>query len=248
MAGRLEGRKAVITGGTRGIGLAIARAFQAEGASLLLTGTSEATIGRARPIVAAEGCHWLALDLVEAGAEERLIEAAMDALGGIDVLVNNAAVIDQPGIWDTTAEAFDRVLAVNLRAVFLCARAAALRMRDAGGGSIVNLGSVAGQIGGVATGPAYVAAKAGIEGLTRSLARHLAPHGIRVNCIAPADIETDMTAAWPEALRARLISMTPLGRFARPEEVTGAAVFLACDESSFVTGQTINVNGGVYMG
>ena len=148
-----------------------------------------------------------------------------------------------------TPEQWDRVATVNLRAVFFCAREAAKAMRDRGqGGSIISLASVAGQIGGVATGPAYVAAKAGVIGLSRSLARHFAPFAVRVNCIAPADIETDMTAAWPEELRARLTAMTPLGRFGTADEVAGAAVYLASDEASYVTGQTLNVNGGLYMG
>jgi 3-oxoacyl-[acyl-carrier protein] reductase len=246
MAGRLQGKKAIVTGGTRGIGLAIARTFLHEGAYLLATGTSEATVEHARANLPAKECHWLVLDLAQAGAEEHLIQAAGEKLGGIDILVNNAAIVDQPDLWTVTAETFDRVLAVDLRAVFLCSRAAAQVMHD--GSSVINMGSVAGQIGGVATGPGYVSAKAGVEGLTRSLARHFAPRGIRVNCIAAGDIDTDMTADWPQEVRARLIAMTPLGRFGQPEEVVGAAVYLASDESSFVTGQTININGGIYMG
>jgi 3-oxoacyl-[acyl-carrier protein] reductase len=115
------------------------------------------------------------------------------------------------------------------------------------GGSIVNLSSIAGQHGGVAGSPAYASSKAAVIGLTRSLARRFASSRIRVNCIAPADIETDMTAGWPQELRDRLIAMTPLARFGTVAEVSGAATFLASDEASFITGQTLSINGGAFM-
>jgi NAD(P)-dependent dehydrogenase (short-subunit alcohol dehydrogenase family) len=120
-------------------------------------------------------------------------------------------------------------------------------MRDTGGGSIINVASIAGQHGGVAGSPAYASSKAAVLGLTKSLARRFAPYGIRVNCLSPADIETDMTASWPAALRDKLNAMTPLGRFGTTDEVNGAALFLASDEASFITGQTLSINGGAYM-
>jgi 3-oxoacyl-[acyl-carrier protein] reductase len=135
-----------------------------------------------------------------------------------------------------------------LRATFFVARDSAVAMRRNGGGSIINVSSIAGQHGGVAGSPAYASSKAAVIGLTRSLARRFAPHNIRVNGIAPADIETDMTANWPQDLRDRLNALTPMNRFGTTDEVTGAAVFLASDEASFVTGQTLSINGGAYMG
>ena len=120
-------------------------------------------------------------------------------------------------------------------------------MRDRKAGSIVNVSSIAGQHGGIAGSPAYASSKAAVIGLTRSLARRFAPIGVRVNCIAPADIETDMTASWPQELRDRLNALTPLGRFGRAGEVAGAVTFLASDEASFITGQTISINGGAFM-
>jgi 3-oxoacyl-[acyl-carrier protein] reductase len=120
-------------------------------------------------------------------------------------------------------------------------------MKTRGGGCIVNISSIAGQHGGIAGSPAYDSSKAAVIGLTRSLARRFAAHGIRVNCIAPADIETDMTANWPKELRQRLVDLTPLGRFGEPNEVSGAAVYLVSDEASFVTGQTLSINGGAFM-
>ena len=137
--------------------------------------------------------------------------------------------------------------AVNLRALFFLAREAAKSMRERGGGSILNLGSIAGQNGGIAGSPAYASSKGAVITLTRSLARRFAPHRIRVNCLSPADIETGMTAGWPQELRQRLIAITPLGRFGEVAEVTGAAVFFASDESSYVTGQTLSINGGAFM-
>jgi 3-oxoacyl-[acyl-carrier protein] reductase len=121
-------------------------------------------------------------------------------------------------------------------------------MRERGGGSILNISSIAGQNGGIAGSPAYAASKGAVITLTRALARRFAPHRIRVNCLSPADIETDMTAGWPQELRDRLIAITPLARFGAVDEVTGAAVFFASDESTYVTGQTLSINGGAYMG
>ena len=135
----------------------------------------------------------------------------------------------------------------NLTAPFFLAREAARVMGEKAGGSITNMSSIAAQTGGLAGSPAYAASKAGLVGLTRSLARRFADLGVRVNAISPADIETDMTAGWSADLRQRLIDLTPLGRFGEAAEVAGAAIFLASDEASFITGQTIGINGGAHM-
>jgi 3-oxoacyl-[acyl-carrier protein] reductase len=195
----------------------------------------------------ADRCLGIVAELSVPDAEARLIERAAHSLGRVDVLVNNAGVASASDAWAMTLEEWDRVVNVNLRSVFFLSQAAARSMRGHNG-SIINVSSIAGQNGGIAGSPAYAAAKAGVIGLTRSLARRFAADDIRVNCIAPADIETDMTAGWPMPLRERLIGLTPLGRFARPDEVSGAAVFLASDEASYVTGQTLSINGGAYMG
>lgn len=243
------GRKVLVTGGSRGIGLDLARAFLDEGASVVISARTEDALAKAAgELGAPEKLRTVAADLAEPGAPTRLVDASVAALGGLDVLINNAGHAGPADPWKVDEATWDMVQAVNLRAAFFCARAAAAAMRGRKAGAIVNISSVAGQIGGAATGPAYVAAKAGMIGLTRSLARHFAPLGIRVNCIAPADIETDMTAGWPEELRQRLKAMTPLGRFGQVAEVRGAVLYLASEASSFVTGQTLNVNGGIYMG
>jgi 3-oxoacyl-[acyl-carrier protein] reductase len=240
----------LVTGGTRGIGLSIAQAYLARSARVMITGQSEAGLAAAAAHLGDSTRYsGVAVDLAKRGAPEQCVHAALEKFGRLDVLVNNAAVTGPTDPWGIDLEEWDQVHSVNLRASFFCAREAARAMEEGKrGGSIINISSVAGQIGGAATGPAYVSSKAGLIGLTRSLARHFARFGVRVNCIAPADIETAMTAAWPKALRERLISATPLARFGRTEEVAAAAVFLGSDAASYITGQTININGGLYMG
>lgn len=240
---RLAGKIALITGGTRGIGAGIVRAFLAEGATVAFSGTSRQSIEK----LGFEDAAGFVSDLGEVEAPAQLVHAVIERFGGLDVLVNNAGVGSRASEWELTPQEWDRVHAVNLRAVFFLSRQAALSMRERGGGSIVNVSSIAGQNGGIAGSPAYGSSKGAVITLTRSLARRFAPHRIRVNCLSPADIETDMTAGWPKELRERMIAMTPLARFGEVDEVTGAALYLASDESTYVTGQTLSINGGAYM-
>jgi 3-oxoacyl-[acyl-carrier protein] reductase len=245
---RLSGKIALVTGGTRGIGRAIVEAFLREGASVLFSGrTDESVRAAANWLPPSAAAETVVADLSEADAPESLVARCKARFGGLDILVNNAGVISRVGEWELTPDEWDRVHDVNLRAVFFLSRAAAAAMRGRGGGSIVNVSSIAGQHGGIAGSPAYASSKAAVIGLTRSLARRFAAHRVRVNCIAPADIETDMTATWPQELRRRLIDMTPLARFGEPDEVSGAALYLASDEAAFVTGQTLSINGGAFM-
>jgi 3-oxoacyl-[acyl-carrier protein] reductase len=245
---RLDGKVAIVTGGTRGIGLAIVRAYLREGARVVYSGTSQASLERARAALpAGADAEGVIADLRDPANGTFVVERASARFGGVNVLVNNAGTLSRRDEWETTPEDWDLVMGVNLRTVFFITRDAARVMKGRGGGSIVNIASVAGQIGGIAGSPAYSAAKAGVLGLTKSLARRFAPLGIRVNAISPADIETDMTAGFPPEIRARLIGMTPLGRFGTVDEVVGAAVYFAADESNYVTGQTLAVNGGLFM-
>jgi 3-oxoacyl-[acyl-carrier protein] reductase len=245
---RLKDKIALVTGGTRGIGAGIVQAFLDEGATVAFSGTSSGTIAKASQSFGSSAAHhgFLA-DLTDQHAPSQLVDAVIEHFGRIDILVNNAGIVSRMSEWDLTPEEWDRVHDVNLRATFFVAREAANAMRRNGGGAIINVSSIAGQHGGIAGSPAYASSKAAVIGLTRSLARRFAPVGIRVNCLAPADIETDVTSGWPQELRDRLNAMTPLNRFGAVSEVTGAAVFLASSEASYVTGQTLSINGGAYM-
>ena len=248
MTGRLSGKAAVVTGGTRGIGRAITEAFLAEGAKVTIVGTDEQSVGIAlADIGESERLDGIATDFSRDSSGSVVIAKALGHFSRLDVLVNNAGIGSFQGPFELTSDEWERVFSVNLTAPFFLAREAARVMGEHGGGSIVNIASIAAHTGGLAGSPAYAASKAGLLGLTKSLARQFGEIGVRVNAISPADIETDMTADWPQEIRHKLIAMTPLGRFGRVEEVTGAAIFLASDEASYVTGQTLGINGGVHM-
>lgn len=245
---RLSGRVALVTGGTRGIGLAIAKAYLAEGASVMIAGATGKSLRSADlTALASSRLATVAGNLESPETPDVLVSATIARFGSLDVLVNNAGILGPSDLQELDTDHWDRVLNVNLRSAFFTSRAATGHMLGRGG-CIINLSSVAAQLGGTATSPAYVASKAGLIGLTRSLARHFAPLGIRVNCIAPADIETDMTASWSPEVRQRLIGMTPLSRFGKASEVAGLALYLADASAAFITGQTFNINGGLYMG
>lgn len=244
------GKTILITGATDGLGKGLAMELASGDGRLILHGRDQykgqALIEELRPQATAE-LEWRPADLSSLDEVRDLAYDLQDE-DRIDVLVNNAGMVSRASEWDLDPAEWDRLHAVNVRAVFFLSRAAARSMRERGAGSIINVSSIAGQHGGVAGSPAYASSKAAVIGITRSLARRFAPIGVRVNCIAPADIETDMTASWPPELRDRLNALTPLGRFGSVEEVAGAVTFLASNEASFITGQTLSINGGAYMG
>jgi len=235
---RLEGKIALVTGGSRGIGAACATALGNAGARVAICGT------RVREL---DGEHFaFRADLSSKMGPQKAIATVLDRFGRIDILVNNAGVFDMTDFPEVTPEHWNRIHALNLRAPFFLAQHAAEAMK-AEGGVILNMSSIAGQMGGAVGNPAYPSSKAGLIGLTKALARRLAAWNIRVNCIAPADIETEMTADWPEDLRARLIAATPLSRFGTVDEVSHAAVFLCAPAASYITGQVLAINGGAFM-
>ena len=242
-------RTVIVTGASRGIGKAMAVAFGCEGAHVVVTARTTEAIEEVADRIRQGGSDALAVtaDLSVEADIQRIADAALTGFGQIDILVNNAGTGSFQGAFELTAAEWDRVFMANLTAPFFLAREAARVMGEKAGGSITNMSSIAAQTGGLAGSPAYAASKAGLVGLTRSLARRFADLGVRVNAISPADIETDMTASWPADLRQRLIDLTPLGRFGEAGEVAGAAIFLASDEASFITGQTIGINGGAHM-
>jgi 3-oxoacyl-[acyl-carrier protein] reductase len=239
----LAGRTALVTGGNRGIGRAVAVALARAGADIALTyHTREDDARETGRAIEALGRRVLVRQ-VDVGRREDLARLADDAIrtfGGVDILVNNAGIIRPQPIAEITARDWDDLIAVNLTAVFLLTQAVLPGMRERRWGRIINLSSVAAQLGGV-VGPHYAASKAGLFGLTHAYAAMLAREGITVNTIAPALIETEMVTSNPRA-RADLI---PVGRFGAVDEVADVAVMLA--GNGYTTGQTINVNGGWYM-
>jgi len=244
---RLRGKATAVTGATRGIGRAIALAFAREGAQVLVHGR-DAVAGQAvaAAIESMGGrARWHGADLAAPGAGPGVVAAALAAFGRLDMLVNNAGLFQRKPALEMTEAEWDTLLDVNLRSAFFCAQAAARAMRDRGqGGAIVNVASDAAWSGGINPCAHYAASKAGVVSFTRSLARELAPFGIRVNALAPGLITTDMGATAGSLLSDLRI---PLGREGTAEEVAAAVVFLASDEASYVTGANLNLSGGLFL-
>ncbi len=241
----LEGKRALVTGSTRGIGRAVAGLLAAEGAKVAVTGRSlEAAAAVAQEI--GNGAIGLALEVSDPASVSAAVGAAVSAWGGIDVLVNNAGMTRDNLILRMKLEDWHAVLEANLTGAFLCCKECLRHMVKARGGAIVNISSVVGELGNPGQAN-YCASKAGLEGLTRSLAREYAGRGIRVNAVAPGFIATDMTHALGEAAKESLTGQIPLGRLGTPEDVAEAVAFLASDRASYLTGQVLHVNGGMYM-
>ena len=232
MHDELRAKVALITGAARGIGASIAERFAGHGA----------TVYRADVDAGAE----LRVDVTDRAALRAAVERIVRERGGIDVLVNNAGVLAAGPFDQTSGESWDRLVAVNLTGVFNCVQAAVPAMRGRAGASIINIASVAAEKGGGAVGNVwYGATKAGVVAITKGLGRDLGPEGIRVNAIAPGFIETDLVRGQlTPQMRERILARFPLGRFAATADVAGVAVFLASDAASFITGETIAVDGG----
>jgi 3-oxoacyl-[acyl-carrier protein] reductase len=247
---RLEGKAAIVTGASRGLGRAIALAFAREVADVLVNyAAQEARAAEVSAAVEKLGRRAILqrADVSDAAQVRAMVQAAMAGFGRVDILVNNAGITLPKGLLETSEAEWDRVLAINLTGVFLCCQTVAEAMVAQGGGRIINIASTAGQAG-ILSGPAYCASKAGVLGLTKCLARAFAPHNVRVNAISPAMIDTEILY-WrtPEQWKETLESI-PLQRLGSPDDLAEAAVFLASSGGNFVTGATIDVNGGLYMG
>ncbi|WP_026932238.1 3-oxoacyl-ACP reductase FabG [Glycomyces tenuis] len=239
----LERRTAVITGAAQGLGFAIAQACLAEGANVVIGDLDGAAAAAAR-LAGEDRAVGLACDVTSEADVDRLLAAAVAAFGGVDVMVNNAGITRDKTMRKMTLDDFGAVIDVHLRGTWLGTRAAASVMREQGrGGSIVNMSSISGKVGNPGQ-TNYSAAKAGIVGLTKAAAKEVGFAGVRVNALQPGIIETAMTRKLSDEVRASRLADVPLGRFGRPEEVAQAAVFLASDMSSYLTGVTIEIAGG----
>jgi 3-oxoacyl-[acyl-carrier protein] reductase len=240
-------RIALVTGASRGIGAAIAQELAARGYRVIGTATTEAGAEKISAALAAHaGCRGAALDVNDAAAAEALIESIVKEHGALHVLVNNAGITRDQLAMRMKDDDWDAVLDTNLKAVFRMSRAVMRPMMKQRQGRIINITSVVGASGNPGQAN-YAAAKAGVAGMTRALARELGSRNITVNCVAPGFIDTDMTRALPEAARDALLGNIALGRLGRPEEIAGAVAFLASPAAAYVTGTTLHVNGGMYM-
>lgn len=241
---RLDGRKALVTGASGGIGAAIARQLHDAGATVALTGRRADALAELAQALG-DRVHVHAADLADPAAAEALVKA-VEGQTGLDVLVNNAGLTRDNLALRLKDEDWSAVLETNLLAAFRLARASLRGMMKRRFGRILNITSIVGVTGNAGQSN-YAASKAGLVGMSKSLAQEVAARGITVNCIAPGFIETAMTDALGEDQRARLLAAVPAGRLGRPDDVAAAAVYLASDEAAYVTGQTLHVNGGMAM-
>jgi len=242
----LQGKKALVTGASRGIGRAIADRFLAEGAEVWGLGTKEPADLADRVAAAGGRLHWIVADVGALDSIEAIVEGALKEAGGFDVLVNNAGITRDGLSFRMGLADFQKVLDVNLTAAFLIARTVGRDMIRRKAGSIINMSSVVG-VHGNGGQANYAASKAGLIGVTKSLAQEVASRGVRVNAIAPGYIATDMTDAIPEGAKDKLLDHIPLKRMGKAEDIAEAALFLASDGSSYITGQVIAVDGGMFI-
>ncbi len=243
----LRDRVAFVTGASRGIGRAVAVRLAASGAAVAACARGDHAGGVAAEIAAAGGrAEALSADVTSAGELQAAVRAALDRFGRIDILVNNAGIARDQLLMRMKPEEWDAVIATNLTAAYSCTQAVLRPMLRQRWGRVVNVGSVVGQSGNPGQAN-YAASKAGLIGFSKALAQEVAARGITVNVVAPGFIETDMTAAIGDAAREALTARIPAGRLGQPEDVAAAVCYLASEEASYITGQVIGVNGGMYM-
>ena len=244
----LEGKVALITGGARGIGKELALRFAKEGSDIaicdvnmeLLEQTAEEIRGMDKDVLVFKA------DVTSSTEVQNMLDKILDKFKKLDILINNAGITRDSLILRMPEEDWDRVIAVNLKGSFVCTKAAAKVMLKQRFGKIINLASIIGIMGNIGQAN-YSASKAGIIGLTKSVAKELAPRGVCVNAIAPGFIKTEMTAKLPEDIQKKMLSVIPLGRFGEPKDVADLALFLSSESSSYITGQVIQIDGGMLM-
>ena len=245
----LDGKTALVTGASRGIGRAIALCLAAEGARVAINyaGNVKAAEEVKASIEAAGGTAILCqADIADSAAVGAMIADVVKEFGAIDILVNNAGITRDTLLMRMKDEDFAKVLDTNLKGVFYCTKAVSKLMMKKRSGRIVNMASVVGLVGNAGQ-TNYAAAKAGVIGFSKSAAKELASRGITVNVVAPGFIGTDMTAGLPESVKEKMLTDIPLGRMGEPEDVANAVLFLASDQASYITGQVVNVDGGMVM-
>lgn len=245
----LEGKVALVTGATRGIGQAIAVELAAQGATVIGTATSDAGAVTINGYLAAAGAKGkgLVLNVTDAAQLDAVLAQINTEFGDIQILVNNAGITRDQLLMRMKDEDWDAIMDTNLKPVFRLSKAVLRGMMKARWGRIISIASVVGAMG--SAGQAnYAAAKAGIMGFTKSLAREVGSRNITVNCVAPGFIDTDMTKGLAEEYKQQLLTQIPLGKLGEPQHIADAVVFLASDKATYVTGQTLHVNGGMYMG
>lgn len=243
----LDGKVAIVTGASRGIGRATAVALARQGAKVVINFAGNITAANAvlAEITEAGGEAMLfQANVAEGAAVEAMVKATMDKFGRIDILVNNAGITRDNLLMRMKEEDWDAVMNTNLKGIFLCTKTVARQMMKQRSGKIINMASVVGVMGNAGQGN-YAAAKAGVIGFTKSMAKELASRSVLVNAIAPGFITTDMTHVLSEEIKAGLLGAIPLGRLGTPEDIAHVVVFLASDAANYITGQTINVDGGM---
>jgi 3-oxoacyl-[acyl-carrier protein] reductase len=246
---RLKDQVAVITGGAQGIGKAIATLFASEGAKLVLSDIDEAMVQASVAQIAKEkNVETLGTkgNVAQIADCEKLVDASLDKFGRIDILINNAGITRDNLLMRMSDDEWDSVIAVNLKGVFNCTKAAIRPMMKARKGRIVNIASVVGQMGNAGQAN-YSASKGGVISLTKTCAREFASRNILVNAIAPGFVRTRMTDALNEEQKKKLLELIPLGRLGEPEDIARVALFLCSEESSYITGHIVSVNGGMYI-
>ncbi|MGJ7508013.1 3-oxoacyl-ACP reductase FabG [Variovorax sp. GT1P44] len=243
---KFEGQVALVTGASRGIGAAIALELAHRGLTVIGTGTTDEGAAKITAALGANGGRGCALNVNDGAAVEALIDEIVKVYGAIHILVNNAGITRDTLAMRLKDADWDAVLDTNLKAVFRLSRAVIRPMMKQRYGRIINITSVVGASGNAGQAN-YAAAKAGVAGMTRALARELGSRSITVNCVAPGFIETDMTASLPEAQQQALLAQIPLGHLGKPADIAHAVAFLASPQAAYVTGQELHVNGGMHM-